>query len=204
MVRAFIINENAENSAKKQLQFLNAREPINPIVDPGKPPSISISNNEWEAKMLSMESRQNNLEIRLGELIEHQKQDFKRLTDTLQEIKHGLQQLEITANFDKLTQQLVEKLTISPIPPSPSPSPVHKLNLTNSNPKQIETELKNVGVTKPQIKAALKAISYWKENEGGLSWDNLESSTQKSTDKIEGFGKKTYKKLEQIGEISNT
>ena len=59
-------------------------------------------------------------------------------------------------------------------------------------------------MTKPQIKAALKAISYWKENEGGLSWDNLESSTQKSTDKIEGFGKKTYKKLEQIGEISNT
>lgn len=73
MVRAFIINENAENSAKKQLQFL---KPINPVP--------SIANNECEAKMLSMESRLNNLEIRLGELIEHQKQDFKRLTDTLQ------------------------------------------------------------------------------------------------------------------------
>lgn len=85
MVRAFIINENAENSAKKQLQFL---KPINPVP--------SIANNECEAKMLSMESRLNNLEIRLGELIEHQKQDFKRLTDTLQAESRSLKPFILT------------------------------------------------------------------------------------------------------------
>ncbi|VXD12964.1 conserved hypothetical protein [Planktothrix serta PCC 8927] len=137
---------------------------------------------------------------------------FQALSQTISsentQINHRLQQIETTVNHltaivHNLTQ-LVEKLTISPIPPSPSPSPVHKLNLKNSNSEQIKRELKKARMSRSQIKAALKAIDYWKETKGELSWDNLESSMQKGTDKIEGFGKETYKKLEQIGEIPNT
>ncbi|MEL0588785.1 MAG: hypothetical protein U1V55_25090 [Planktothrix rubescens PR222] len=203
MVRAFIINENSESSAKKQLQFLNASEPINLIP--------SIANNEWEAKTLSMESRQNNLEIRLDELIEHQKQDSKRLTDTLQEVKNGLQQLEntvnnLTTNLDELTQLVKQIIIILPPPPptpTPPPPPPKKLNLQNANPQEIRQKLENVGVKDLYIEAALNAIDHWQKVEGGLTWTNLKKSIKSDTDKIPNFGESTYKKLKQIGEISN-
>jgi Predicted RNA-binding protein len=133
MVRAFIINENAENSAKKQLQFLNAREPINPIVDPDKPPSPSIANNEWKAEMFRMESRQNNLEIRLGELIDHQKQDFKRLTDTLQAEIRSLK-TAIPAKTDPL--EVFNNLSL--------PELSFRLKMANITGKTAEKILKNI------------------------------------------------------------
>ena len=122
MVRAFIINENAENSAKKQLQLL---KPINP--------NPSIANNEGEAKMLSMESRLNNLEIRLGELIEHQKQDFKRLTDTLQAEIRSLKPV-IPTKTDSL--EVFNNLSL--------PELSFRLKIANITGKTAEKILKNI------------------------------------------------------------
>lgn len=133
MVRAFIINENSETSAEKQLQLLNANEPINPIVDPDKPPSPSIANNEWKAEMFRMESRQNNLEIRLGELIDHQKQDFKRLTDTLQAEIRSLK-TAIRAKTDPL--EVFNNLSL--------PELSFRLKMANITGKTAEKILKNI------------------------------------------------------------
>ncbi len=180
-------------------------QPITPL----KPDLDSRGENE---QPLELQLKQKLNELRELQVIENKDTNTKlqTLSQTISsensQINHRLQQLEnmvhhLTANVDKLAH-LVEKLIIFLPPPPPPPPSVHKLNLKTANPQQIEIELKRIGVTKNQIKPALTAISYWKGTEGGLTWDNLEYSTRSGRDKIAGFGKSTYEKLKQIGEIS--
>ena len=115
-----------------------------------------------------------------------------QINDRLQQFENNVNNL--TANLDNLTQ-LVEQIIIIP------PPPPKKLNLQNANPQEIRQKLENVGVKDKQIKAALKAIDHWKEAEGGLTWTNLKKSIDSGADKIPNFGKSTYEKLRQIGEI---
>jgi hypothetical protein len=113
-----------------------------------------------------------------------------QINDRLQQFENNVNNL--TANLDNLTQ-LVEQIIIR-LPPPP-------LNLKNANHPEIEEKLKKVGVQDKQIKAALNAIDHWKKVEGGLTWTNLQKSIESGTDKIPNFGKSTYEKLRQIGEI---
>ena len=121
------------------------------------------------------------------------------------QINNRLQQLEntvnnLTVNVDKLTQ-LVEQI-ITRLPPPPPPPP-KKLNLQNANPQEIRQKLENVGVKDLCLEAALKAIDHLKKIDGGLTWKNIKNSTKPGKDKIKDFGKSTYEKLKQIGDIPN-
>ncbi|MBW4494109.1 MAG: hypothetical protein KME26_13670 [Oscillatoria princeps RMCB-10] len=91
---------------------------------------------------------------------------------------------------------LVEKLI--PAPPTPKPP---KLNLREAPRAEIERALKEIGAIPNQRKSACQAIEYWKKQGKKLSWENLEKSIKTGPDKILGFAKGTYQKLQQVGEI---
>ncbi|MGB3493657.1 MAG: hypothetical protein WBA57_13080 [Elainellaceae cyanobacterium] len=79
----------------------------------------------------------------------------------------------------------------------PIPNPI---NLLEASEKDIEISLRKVKARKPQIKAAIDVIRYWKKSEHGLSWENLEFSST-SSQEVKGFGQKTYEQLQIIGKI---
>jgi ParB family chromosome partitioning protein len=101
----------------------------------------------------------------------------------------------ISSAVEKLAG-LVEKLIPAPPPPKPP-----KLNLREAPRAEIERALKEIGAIPNQIKASCQAIEYWKKPGKKLSWENLEKSIKTGPDKIQGFAKGTYQKLQQIGEI---
>jgi hypothetical protein len=75
------------------------------------------------------------------------------------------------------------------------------LNLLTASQDELKKEMSRIGGTKRDIDAAWKAIEYWRKENRKLTWDNLRKSTLTGKDKIEKFGKETYKKLQQIGSI---
>ena len=106
---------------------------------------------------------------------------------------------EVLEKLDTLQQQLKPSRKKSEIVPIDDP-----INLLTASDKEIEVALKQVDTQNKHISAAIKAIRYWKESEQKLTWDNLEVSVKantKSADKIEGFARGTYNRLQAVAFI---
>lgn len=105
MINAVIVQPSNQDTLLKQAELLNKG-----------------------VKVIDGTSLESRLEKQLREFMELQIRENK-------EIKHELQQLKttvnnLTANFDKLITQLVEKPTVTPPPPKPEKSKYDAMNLT--------------------------------------------------------------------------
>ena len=207
VINAVIVQPSNQDTLLKQADFLKNR---------------SFPVQQEGVKVIDETSLVSGSEKQLHELRELQNRDhretntkFETLSQMISsgnsQINNRLQQLEntvnnLTTNLDELTQLVKQIIIILPPPPptpTPPPPPPKKLNLQNANPQEIRQKLENVGVKDLYIEAALNAIDHWQKVEGGLTWTNLKKSIKSDTDKIPNFGESTYKKLKQIGEISN-
>jgi hypothetical protein len=78
---------------------------------------------------------------------------------------------------------------------------IQKINLLTATESEVTQALKSAKVGQDRIDAAWEAIEHWKQPEK-LTWSNLgESYKNGSKHKIQNFGKATYDKLREIGDI---
>lgn len=78
---------------------------------------------------------------------------------------------------------------------------IQKISLLTATETEVRKALESVKASATAVDAAWQAIKYWKQLEK-LTWSNLKKSSQSGKDKINGFAKATYEKLEKIGEIN--
>jgi transglutaminase-like putative cysteine protease len=72
------------------------------------------------------------------------------------------------------------------------------LNLHQATEREIYEILHSKGTAKKEIQAAIEAIAYWQDGDRELTWKNLKQSTKSGKHKVKGFGKKTYKLLQEL------
>lgn len=114
--------------------------------------------------------------------------------DSLSTLSNFQEELsEISERLKSIEQKLGSHRTI--IEPVSDP-----INLLEASDKDIEIALRKVNANKTQIKAAIDVVNYWKRSNQGLSWGNLELSSR-SSERIKGFGQKTYERLQMISII---
>lgn len=75
-------------------------------------------------------------------------------------------------------------------------------NLRDDEETKLRRTLSKAGMKTAQINASIAAVRYWKAPDRTLTWENLKQSTKPGKHKIVGFADATYKKLQEVTEIS--
>jgi hypothetical protein len=128
------------------------------------------------------------LEAIQQENYQRHQEEFEKLQNSFQEKFSQLEQ-----KIDELKKTRTEKVEKR-----------NKINLVTATKPEVEQALASVGASTTAIKVAWKAIEYWRQL-GKLTWSNLEKSHKTgSKDNIPNFGKATYEKLREIGEIEDS
>lgn len=106
--------------------------------------------------------------------------------------------------FQEKFSQLEQKIDGLKTTPTEKVEKRNKINLVTATKPEVEQALESVQAGTTAIKAAWKAIEHWRQPRK-LTWSNLgESYKNGSKHKIQNFGKATYEKLREIGEIEDS
>ncbi|WP_017716200.1 ParB N-terminal domain-containing protein [Kamptonema formosum] len=196
MIGAFIIDAENEEVLLEQIKALRMREsdsrqPAASSIE-AQPPLTSSSGDMQEIKNLLLQLGKS-LEERVDAISHKMEQSLRGMVEDA--VKKQLEPQEISQPAPEREPEAVQT------PKSAKPAQPAKLNLREATRAEIQRALKEIKATPNQIKASCQAIEYWKKPGKILSWDNLEKSTKTGPNKIEGFAKGTYQKLQEIGEI---
>lgn len=211
-VWVFDMTDEQAGAAKIQMEQLVGSTVLTPAV------ISSISDNTEQKKILpeQLDISVQEKEVFIEEVnVTKQEDAVPDRTDQikclLQQVEKSFQEVEaINRNIEQLSESvkdikkvlLEQKETIRRAIDKTTPPP-QKLNLLQAEDQEIDKVLQLVGVKDKERKAALTAIKKWKQPGKKLTWENLKKSTKSGSDKIPGFAKATYEKLEQIVDITD-
>jgi len=127
--------------------------------------------------------------------------------DAIQQETHQRNQEEfekLQNSFQEKFSQLEQKIDDLKITLTKETEKPNKINLLTATKPEVEQALESVQAGTTAIKAAWKAIEHWRQQRK-LTWSDLgESYKNGSKHKIQNFGKATYEKLREIGEIEDS
>jgi len=213
---SFDLTDEEAAAVKAEMERLagSNTEPVSPI-PPRNPEDLvtliskkldAIQQETHQRNQAAFEKLQNSFQEKFGQL--EQKIDALKPESTIEDLATAIdEQLKASRQWDKekalkflkTTQTLLQQ-QLKGI--ATEIEKRNKINLLTATETEVRQALESDGAIKKAVDAAWEAIQYWQRS-GKLTWSNLEESSKsgKGKDKINGFGKATYDKLEKIGEI---